>query len=240
MEHLRIHPGSVTDAEDAAKKYRRLRMLANMVPELVDPAWDGGPFVLRCEGMRFGNMLVDEDFNITAVLDWEWSYSAPRQLLHSPPRWLIVRRPLHWNTRAPWGDSCSARYHECFEIFIRILAEEENIRAKERSPGKNGKNGDRLSHLMSNSLESGIFWLHELLLAPSAHSNEALWEKVEKSVMKGTECPSVNDEEVQEFVNWKVRQLRRFNELKSGQAEAADHPHEGLLSIGIQEILNTC
>jgi hypothetical protein len=240
MEHLRIHPGSVTDADEARKKYLRLRKLRKMLPELVDPAWDAGPFVLRCEGMRFGNMLVDENFNITAVLDWEWAYSAPKQMLHSPPRWLIIRRPIHWNTRAPWEDSCSARYLECFDIFIKILAEEEDIRAKTWPLDKRGRDGDRLPRLMSDSLKSGILWFHELLLAPSAYSNEAIWGKVEELMMRGDEGMEAVDEEVQEFVNWKMRQLQEFNEQQTGHAEVVDNPRKNLLSIGIDEILNTC
>ncbi|KAL9629377.1 MAG: hypothetical protein Q9164_006907 [Protoblastenia rupestris] len=38
MEHLRFHPGSVRDREDARRKYRRLRKLMNLLPRLVDPA----------------------------------------------------------------------------------------------------------------------------------------------------------------------------------------------------------
>ena len=240
MEHLRVHPGSVTDAEDARKKYRRLRRLRKLLPELVDPAWDAGPFILRCEGMRFGNMLVDEYFNITAVLDWEWSYSAPKQMLHSPPRWLIIRRPMHWDTRAPWGDSCSARYLECFDIFIKILAEEEDIRAKRWPLSKTEKDGNRLARLMSDSLKSGILWFHELLLAPFAHSNEAIWEKVEGLMMRSDEGLEAMDEEVEEFVNWKMRQLQEFNEHQSGYTEIVDDPRKALFSIGIDEILDIC
>ena len=240
MDHLRLHPGSVTDAEEARKKYRRLRRLTNMIPELVDPAWDAGPFMLRCEGMRFGNMLVDENFNITAVLDWEWSYSAPKQMLHSPPRWLIIRRPMHWDTRAPWEDSCSARYLECFTIFVKILAEEEEIRAKTWPLSKRRRDGDRLARLMSESLESGILWFHELLLAPSAHSKEAIWRKVEVLLMKGDEGLDAMDEEVEEFVNLKMSQLQASNEHQHEYAEVVDNPRKPLFNISIDEILSTC
>ncbi|KAL9629378.1 MAG: hypothetical protein Q9164_006908 [Protoblastenia rupestris] len=196
--------------------------------------------MLRCEGMRFGNMLVDEKFNITAVIDWEWSYSAPKQMLYSPPRWLIVRRPMHWNTRAPWADICSARYIECFDIFVKILAEEEDNRVQKRPDGKRGRDGDRLSRLMSDSMKSGILWFHELLLAPSAHSNEAIWEKVEGLMIGGDENLEAVDEEVEEFINWKMKQLQEVNEQQSAHADVVDGPRRNLLSIGIDEILKTC
>jgi hypothetical protein len=241
MEHLRVHPESVTDADDARKKYCRLRKLIKILSEFVDPAWDAGPFVLRCEGMRFGNMLVDEDFNITAILDWEWSYTAPKQMLHSPPRWLIIRRPMHWSTRAPWEDSCSARYLECFDMFIEILAEEEITRGKKWRFNQGEGDGDRLSRLMSNSLKSGILWFHELLLTPSAYSNEAIWAKVEELMTRADGVmEAVDEEEVQKFVDLKMRQLEEFNEQENRHTEVIENSRKNLLSIGIDEILNTC
>lgn len=229
------------DVDDGRKKFRRLKKLIKILPKLVDPAWDAGFFVLRCEGMRFGNMLVDENFNITAVLDWEWSYTAPKQMLHSPPRWLIIRRPMHWNTSAPWEDVCSARYLQCFDMFIKILSEEEEIRDKERAAKKRGWDGNRLSRLMSDSLKSGIFWFHELLLAPLAYKNEAMWAKVEELMMRiDGDTETVEEEEIQDFLDVKMRQLHELKKRQNRSTEDKENPCKNLLSIGIREILDTC
>ncbi|PCD20145.1 hypothetical protein AU210_016460 [Fusarium oxysporum f. sp. radicis-cucumerinum] len=48
-----------------------------------------GPYVLMHGDLMLhdGNILFDEDFNLTAVIDWEWSFVAPVQFL-VPPVWL--------------------------------------------------------------------------------------------------------------------------------------------------------
>ena len=239
MEHLRIHAGSVTHADDARRKYRRLKRLIKVVPRFVDPVWDTGPFMLRCEGMRFGNMLVDVDYNITAVLDWEWSYTAPMQMLYSPPRWLIIRRPMQWNIRAPREDYCFARYIDCFARFVEILAEEEHARAQLWPSGKTSTSDYRLARLMRDSLESGILWFHELLLAPSAHDNEAVWEKVEQLVMEEDENPEVLDKEVEDFVDWKMRQLQDYQQQR-GNVDVVEDPRKSLLRVSFENIVDAC
>jgi hypothetical protein len=39
-----------------------------------------GPFILAHGDFRMSNILVDQDMNITAVLDWEWSRTVPVQM----------------------------------------------------------------------------------------------------------------------------------------------------------------
>jgi hypothetical protein len=48
-----------------------------------------GPFVLIHGDLMLhdGNILFDENFNLVAVIDWEWSFVAPVQFL-VPPLWL--------------------------------------------------------------------------------------------------------------------------------------------------------
>ncbi|RFU31554.1 hypothetical protein B7463_g4775, partial [Scytalidium lignicola] len=46
-----------------------------------------GPFLLTHGDFRRRNILVDQDMNITGVLDWEWSRTVPVQMFVPPP-WL--------------------------------------------------------------------------------------------------------------------------------------------------------
>ncbi|KAM5353010.1 hypothetical protein ACJZ2D_017124 [Fusarium nematophilum] len=52
-----------------------------------DPALDHGPFVLMHGDLGIQNLLWDENLNLVAVIDWEWSSVIPLQLLVPPP-WL--------------------------------------------------------------------------------------------------------------------------------------------------------
>jgi aminoglycoside phosphotransferase (APT) family kinase protein len=59
-----------------------------MLPRFVSDKHNHGPFKLICDDFRFGNILVNNatDLKIVAVVDWEWAYAAPYQMLYSPPR----------------------------------------------------------------------------------------------------------------------------------------------------------
>ncbi|KAH9221427.1 hypothetical protein DL95DRAFT_403254 [Leptodontidium sp. 2 PMI_412] len=49
--------------------------------------YNEGPFILIHGDFRTANVLVDQDLNITGVLDWEWSRTVPVQMF-LPPTWL--------------------------------------------------------------------------------------------------------------------------------------------------------
>jgi hypothetical protein len=70
-----------------------------MLPRFVSDKHDHGPFKLTCDDFRFGNILVNNvtDLKIVAVVDWEWAYAAPYQMLYSPPRWLLIKKLIRWD-----------------------------------------------------------------------------------------------------------------------------------------------
>ena len=49
--------------------------------------YDRGPFVLTHGDLSPANIIVDQDLCIKGVIDWEWSYTLPLQLV-VPPTWL--------------------------------------------------------------------------------------------------------------------------------------------------------
>lgn len=63
-----------------------------------DPAFDNGPFVLSHGDLEMYSLLVNENLDILAVLDWEWSCVVPLQFF-SPPTW-IRNRPI---ATLSWG-----------------------------------------------------------------------------------------------------------------------------------------
>ncbi|KAL4956341.1 hypothetical protein BDW69DRAFT_203338 [Aspergillus filifer] len=99
MQHLLEQPNSVDHMEDARRKFLYNRRFKIILPFGVDGRHDRGPFKLVCDGFRFSNLLVNnaQDLKVVAVLDWEWSYAAPFQMLYSPPRWLLLKKPFDWN-----------------------------------------------------------------------------------------------------------------------------------------------
>jgi len=60
--------------------------------DYIDQRWNHGPFVLTHADLRWSNIIVDEDYRIRGVIDWEWSGTVPRQFF-LPPTWLAGRPP---------------------------------------------------------------------------------------------------------------------------------------------------
>lgn len=61
--------------------------LAKQIPNVFDSQHDNGPFVLTHTDLRCANLIVDDDFHIQGVIDWEWAQTVPRQLF-TPPTWI--------------------------------------------------------------------------------------------------------------------------------------------------------
>jgi hypothetical protein len=64
------------------------RFLLDLVPSLAEPEQtpnDGEQFYLRHADDKGDHILVDEEFNITGIIDWEWAYTAPKDEAFTSP-----------------------------------------------------------------------------------------------------------------------------------------------------------
>ncbi|KAI9870470.1 MAG: hypothetical protein M1830_004217, partial [Pleopsidium flavum] len=65
------------------------RFLLDLVPLLLNPTPpfmdDGAKFYLRHADDKGDHILVDDEFNITGIIDWEWAYTAPKAEAFSSP-----------------------------------------------------------------------------------------------------------------------------------------------------------
>ena len=71
-----------------------------------------GPFVLSHLDLRWPNIIVDDDLDILAVIDWEWTGSIPRQLF-TPPSWIAGQEPPFVT-----GDEYRAEFAHFREILL--------------------------------------------------------------------------------------------------------------------------
>ncbi|OAA38101.1 phosphotransferase enzyme family protein [Metarhizium rileyi] len=81
---------SNVEREMGANALYHLHLFHQHVDEWMDPSLDQGPFTLVHGDMGPHNILVDDDMNIMAVIDWEWSRVVPVQFF-TPPLWLTCR-----------------------------------------------------------------------------------------------------------------------------------------------------
>ena len=94
-------PMSEQSLETAHLEGFALEHLKKELFKFIDPRWENGPFVLSRLDLRWPNIIVDDDLNNLAVIDWEWTGSIPRQLF-TPPSWDYLcltkrqRLPVSW------------------------------------------------------------------------------------------------------------------------------------------------
>ncbi|RFU31026.1 hypothetical protein B7463_g5317, partial [Scytalidium lignicola] len=82
---------SVYNEEDGNETLYYLHQFFQFVEEKwLDSTLDKGPFLLVHGDLNPYNLIVNENFDIMALLDWEWSHVVPVQFF-MPPTWLTGR-----------------------------------------------------------------------------------------------------------------------------------------------------
>ncbi|KAJ0414799.1 kinase-like domain-containing protein [Aspergillus carlsbadensis] len=211
MQHLREQPNSVDDPEDARRKYLHSKLFAAVVPRFVDRKYDHGPFKSLCDDFRPGNMLVNnaQDLRIVAVLDWEWAYAAPFQMLYSPPRWLLLKKPFDWE------DGDVSTYNSLLTLFIDVLEDEQRKRA-------DGCSMPNMAALMRESMEDGRFWFHELVYSCFEAPDSRAWSAIRQHLPAIDEFGMVAGPEVELFVSSKMEQQKQYNVEWAAMKEELD------------------
>jgi len=160
---IRDIPGP-TQSEDL-ESLRRFRELA---PLFISDS-GRGDFRLHCDDFGAGNMLVDRDYNVVCLGDWEFTYTAPSEYQCCLASWLILSKPH------TWSQEDYNLYSTQLDIFLPILEEEENKRA---DTGLIVKPASRLSNVIRRGWLDGTFWF--VLCARSGLFFDDLWERFQR------------------------------------------------------------
>ncbi|KAK8213130.1 kinase-like domain-containing protein [Phyllosticta paracitricarpa] len=104
---------------------------------------EGMPHKLYCDDLRFGNIIVNDSYDILAIIDFEFTYAAPASFLGSPPWWLAGTEPFEWN------DHDKKDYEAKMDMFIDELEQEETAR---------NDHAHALSRFMRQCWANGFFW----------------------------------------------------------------------------------
>jgi hypothetical protein len=157
LQHLYEQPNSIDDEQDAKEKFIYFNVMKALIARHVLPEHDQGPFKLMCDDFQPTNMIVNnvEDLKIVGVIDWEWSYTAPLQLVHSTPTWLLIQTPNAWASI----DQRLDRFNKHLELFERILEEEERSIF-----GDNIPESQKPSTFLKVSQDHGRQWFYFIIL----------------------------------------------------------------------------
>jgi aminoglycoside phosphotransferase (APT) family kinase protein len=155
LSHLTHQRNDAIDSEsDCRRKYiaRYLFRKLSLKGKLSHPAHNSGPFKLWCDDLRPANMLVNSNLELIAVIDWEFTYSAPVEFSHAPPLWLLIEQPEYWPDEI---DEWITAYEPRLQTFLAVLHEREDAFIREGRLEER----QRLSLPMRESWESGDFWV---------------------------------------------------------------------------------
>ncbi|KAI5272897.1 hypothetical protein E4T47_03968 [Aureobasidium subglaciale] len=206
MKQLYEQRNSVDDAEDARRKFVLRRRMQALVPYF-KPRLDTGPFKLFCDDMHPRNVLIDEHTRqITAIIDWEWTYAAPREFSLTPPSWLVLEGPSGWTT------SSEVAFGRQVSLFLQALEDVEQKRELTVPPKEPEE--PPMSTIMRQNFEDGTFWFVQLLLESFNFDEEVIWPNLERVLQKRglLEIGVPNEEEIEAFVVKKMKDLDEYNQ----------------------------
>ncbi|RMZ85019.1 hypothetical protein DV738_g273, partial [Chaetothyriales sp. CBS 135597] len=87
MQH---QANSILNRDDGIYQLSALVGLCATIPRLFNTSLSRGRFVMNFTDLHQSNMFVDNDWNITRIIDLEFAYSCPAELVHVP-HWLSGR-----------------------------------------------------------------------------------------------------------------------------------------------------
>jgi serine/threonine protein kinase len=80
-----LQPNSIYDEEDGYAKFIARWYIRSLISDHVAAIFEEGPFILMHRDLTPQNILIDDDYNICGIVDWEWSTTVPFQLFAMPP-----------------------------------------------------------------------------------------------------------------------------------------------------------
>ncbi|KAF2254506.1 hypothetical protein BU26DRAFT_416999 [Trematosphaeria pertusa] len=213
---------SVEDEDDARQKYIFFRVLKSLTDRHVWPEYNEGPFKLICDDLGLANMIVDsrEKLKITGVVDFEWSYTGPAQLLGTAPWWLLQERPELWD----FTPDMRARFLRHLGLFKRVLEEEEKHAPEYQSR--------ELSKLVERSETEGTMWYHMVLQGFFHGPGSLPWEQLKDHTPDWDLLASgIPEEDIRSFVAAKMEHLKLHDERLKKTETTYDEMLAGKWSI---------
>lgn len=196
---------SVDDERDAADKYKAWEAMRELMPHFLSTSRDRGPFKLICDDFGPANMLVNnaEDLEIVAVIDWEWCYAGPVELMWSAPRWLLIQSPNMWEDA-----SILDRYNRYLEIYI------QQVKGQERELlGSCHPTAELPSTYLQRSQDNGSAWFYQIMREPFNSPSSVPFQQLQSHIPDLSHViHEIPHEKVESFVQLKLEHLKRYDD----------------------------
>ncbi|KAM0363078.1 hypothetical protein ACHAPK_011216 [Fusarium culmorum] len=195
-----ISQRNVGDEEECREGMAMKTLLRGLSCKYIKKESRNGPFALQFTDLHASNIFVDEDWNVTCLLDLEWISALPVEMLAVP----------YWVTNRKIDEVAGEHFEEFNQVrqqFMRIF-EEEEAKADSDTP---------LSRVMQDTWNSKAFWFWHCLESVDAMS-WLIWDQI--CPQFGTSwAPSMSTmlskfwcQDSQEVVDKKMNELQVYEE----------------------------
>lgn len=146
---LRYQPNAVSSVYDGVSQICAITLIRMLRPHLFMAELNEGPFILCLTDLNPTNILVDDHWNITFVIDLEWAAVLPLEFSQTP----------YWLTNQAVDVIDIDEYSQLREEFLEIWQCEERSIAP--------WNGGRYSYILDTTWRLGTFWYVLALQSPT-------------------------------------------------------------------------
>jgi hypothetical protein len=145
------------------------------IPHFIQKEYEVGPFPLRHPDFSNPNILYDESYNVTGIIDWTATQASPWEQ--------FARLPHEFNRRGPPNGELSLRERE---LFIQLLGAEEgkidvNMPMTKFISSKAGRIAELVDEYHSYSEILPMEDIRELIVL--IYGEHVTWEDVKKEAM---------------------------------------------------------
>ncbi|CZS99684.1 hypothetical protein WAI453_002381 [Rhynchosporium graminicola] len=151
---ITFQPNAIHDADDGQQQLAALTMMHAVMHHFCPCDSRHGPFVFTLTDLHQSNIFVDDNWNITSLIDLEWACSLPLQF-QCPPYWLSGRGI---DQIEPGSDS--------FEEFQQLVGEFIDVFEREERALLGAGQKLQQAPMMRRCWESGAFWYFQALNSP--------------------------------------------------------------------------
>ena len=150
-DRLRHQPNVSNNLADGLYQMAALTMMKTTSSHSFRRDLRQGPFVLCLTDLHQSNIFVDDEWNVSCLIDLEWACSRPLEMVH-PPYWLTSQAP---------DETDAEEYGKLHDEFMEMLEDEE----KKSATG--GPGNIQLSAVLRQAWETGTFWFVRALGSPT-------------------------------------------------------------------------
>ncbi|RLM00024.1 hypothetical protein CFD26_107602 [Aspergillus turcosus] len=144
-------PNAIHDTEDGQEQLAALTMMRALLPQFISRQYRHGPFRLTLTDLQPGNIFVDEEWHITAVIDLEFAAVLPVEL----------QTPVYWLTGRTIDDIEHGEHLETFESRIN-----EYIKAFEEQERNDPCSDFSHAQIMRSCWDKRSFWYFQAMHSP--------------------------------------------------------------------------